>query len=166
VDRRSDNGVGYVRAETLDLEGVVQECVARILRVVGDVEDRIHAQYVRQHEEVQMQRVVPDHQPVIRQPPQRLRLLRDLDPLRAFDCHQGSEEMGDRACPADPGQKGRNRDHSLASDRRREEPPVVPDHESQVLDRVVLDDDLQTRATLDLRDDVYCYVSATHVERR
>lgn len=68
--------------------------------------------------------------------------------------------MGDRTRPADSGQKGRNRDHSLAPDRRREEPSVVPDHEPQVLDRVVLDDDLQARAALDLRDGVYsdlCY---------
>ena len=83
VDRRSDGGVADVRAEPLDVEGIVQERVAGIARVVGDVEDGVHAKDVRQHEEVQVQRVVPDHEPVVRQPAQRLRLLRDLDPLRA-----------------------------------------------------------------------------------
>ena len=42
--------------------------MARILRVIGDVEDGVHAQNVRKHEEVQVQRVVPDHEPVVRQP--------------------------------------------------------------------------------------------------
>src|SRR5215211_1580490 len=35
--------------------------VAMITRIVRDVEDRIQTQDVRQHEEVQMQRMVSDH---------------------------------------------------------------------------------------------------------
>src|SRR5215203_5010291 len=56
VYRRSDGGAGDLRAEPLDVEGIVQEGVAGILRVIGDVEDGVHAQNVRKHEEVQVQR--------------------------------------------------------------------------------------------------------------
>ena len=63
--------------------------------------------------------------------------------------------MGDRTRATDPGEERRNRDHPLAPDRRREEPPVVGDDELQVLYRFVLDDDLEAGVALDLRDGVY-----------
>src|SRR5918994_7536092 len=95
MDRSPDGGVADIRAEPLDVERIVQERVAEIARVVGDVEDGVDAKDVWQHEEVEVQPVVPDHQPVIRQPAKRLRLLRDRDSLGALDRHQGGEEMGD-----------------------------------------------------------------------
>src|SRR5829696_5194329 len=42
MDCRSDDGVGDVCAETLDIEGIVQESVTEIVRVVGYVKDRVH----------------------------------------------------------------------------------------------------------------------------
>src|SRR5215211_4335665 len=95
MDRSPDGGVADICAEPLDVEGIVQEGVAEIARVVGDVEDRVDAKDVGQHEEVEVQPVVPDHQPVVCQPAQRFRLLRYRDPLRALDRHKRGEEMGD-----------------------------------------------------------------------
>src|ERR671911_324885 len=43
MDRSPDGGVANVRAEPLDIEGIVQERVADIVWVVGDVEDRVNA---------------------------------------------------------------------------------------------------------------------------
>src|SRR5215218_2898344 len=65
VDRSPEGGVTDVRAEPLDVEGIVQERMADIARVVGDVEDGVDAKDVWQHEEVEVQPVVPDHQPVV-----------------------------------------------------------------------------------------------------
>ena len=122
MDRSPDGGVADIRAEPLDVERIVQERVADIARVVGDVEDRVDAKDVWQHEEVEVQPVVPDHEPVIGQPAKRLRLLRYRDPLGAFDRHQGGEEMGDGTRATDPGQEGRHRNHPLAPYSRRKEP--------------------------------------------
>src|SRR5829696_3083736 len=105
VDRSPDGGVTDVRAEPLDVEGIVQERVADIARVVGDVEDGVDAEDVWQHEEVEVQPVISDHEPVIRQPAQRFCLLRDLDPLCALDRHKRGEEMGDRTRATDPRQE-------------------------------------------------------------
>src|SRR5215217_2254320 len=162
MDRSSDGGVADIRAEPLDVEGIVQECVAEIARVVGNVEDRVDAKDVWQHEEVEVQPVVPDHQPVIGQPAKRLRLLRDRDPLGAFDRHQGGEEMGDRTRATDPRQEGRYRDDPLAPYSRCKEPAVVADDELQVLNFFVFDQDLEACVALDLRDGVYDYVSRWH----
>src|SRR5215218_5493184 len=129
VNRRSNDGPGDVCTEPLDIEGIVQERVARIVRVIGDIEDRIYAQEIGQHEEVEVQPVVPDHEPVVRQPPKRFRLLRDRNPLCAFDRDQGGEEMGDGTRATDPGQKGWDRNDPLAPDRHCKEPPVVCDNE-------------------------------------
>src|SRR5215217_2814984 len=68
MDRSPDGGVADVRAEPLDVEGIMQERVADIARVVGDVEDRVDAEDVWEHEEVEVQPVIPDHEPVVRQP--------------------------------------------------------------------------------------------------
>src|SRR5215208_6516310 len=165
VNRRSDDGVADVCAESLDIEGIVQERVAEIPRVVGNVEDRVNAKDVGQHEEVKMQPVVSDHEPVIRQPAKRFRLLRDRDPLCAFDRHKRGEEMGDRTRATDPGQKGWNRNDPLALYRCRKEPPVVTYNELQVLYRIVFDYDLESGIALDLRDGIYCYVSTRHAGR-
>jgi hypothetical protein len=61
VNRRSGDGLADIRAKSLDVEGIVQERVAEIARVVGDVEDRVNAKDVGQYEEVKMKPVVPDH---------------------------------------------------------------------------------------------------------
>src|ERR671910_602416 len=165
VNRRSNDGVADICAEPLDVEGIVQERVADIVWVVRDVEDGVNAKDIRQHEEVEVQPVVPDHEPVIGQPAKRLRLLRYRDPLGALDRHQGGEEMGDRARATDPGQKGWNGNHPLASYSRSKEPAVVADDELQVLYRIVFDQDLEAGIALDLRDGVYRYVSTRHVGR-
>src|SRR5215208_1674031 len=129
MDRSPDGGVADVRAEPLDVEGIVQERVAEIARVVGDVEDGVDAKDVWQHEEVEVQPVVPDHQPVVCQPAQRFRLLRYRDPLRALDRHQGGKKMGYGTRATDPGQKGWHGNHPLAPYSRRKEPAVVADDE-------------------------------------
>src|SRR5829696_10356029 len=129
MDRSPDGGVADVRAEPLDVEGIVQERVADIARVVGDVEDGVDAKDVWQHEEVKVQPVIPDHEPVVRQPAKRLRLLRDRDPLGALDRHQGGEEMGDGTRATDPRQEGWYRDDPPAPYSRRKEPAVVADDE-------------------------------------
>src|SRR5215217_4510268 len=129
VDRSPNDCVANVCPEPLDIEGIVQECVANIARVVGDVEDGVDAKDVWQHEEVEVQPVIPDHEPVVRQPAKRLRLLRDLDPLGAFDRHQGGEQMGDRTRATDPREEGWYRDDPLAPYSRRKEPAVVADDE-------------------------------------
>src|SRR5215207_123645 len=156
VNRSPDNSVADLCTETLDLEGIVQERVADIVWVVRDVEDRVNTKDIRQHEEVEVQPVVPDHEPVIGQPAKRLGLLRERDPLGALDRHQGGEEMRDRARATDPGQKGWNRDHAPALYRGREKASVVRDDELQILDLAVFDNDLQAGIALDLRDGVYC----------
>src|ERR671912_1220138 len=165
MDRSPYGGVADVRAEPLDVEGIVQERVADVARIVGDVEDGVDAKDVWQHEEVEVQPVVPDHEPVIGQPAKRLRQLRYRDPLGAFDRHQGGEEMGDRTRATDPGQEGWNRNHPLAPYSRRKEPAVVADDELQVLDFFVFDQDLEACVALDLRDGVYRYVSSRHAGR-
>src|SRR5215203_5099339 len=109
-----------------------------------------------------MQRMVPDHEPVICQPAKCFRLLCYRDPLRAFDRHQRAKEMGNRTRATDPGQKGWNRNDPLAPDRCCKEPPVVTDNELQILDYVVFNIDLEAGVALDLRDGVYCYVSTRH----
>src|SRR5215211_5237329 len=81
VDRSPDGSAVDIRAEPLDVERIVQERVADIARVVGDVEDRVDAEDIWQHEEVEVQPVVPDHEPVIGQPAKCLRLLRYRNPL-------------------------------------------------------------------------------------
>src|SRR5215207_5694594 len=139
VDRSPDDGVADVCAEPLDIEGIVQERVPKIARVVGNVEDRVNAKNVWQHEEIEVQPMVPDHEPVIGQPAKRSRLLRDHDLLRALDRHQGGEEMGDGTRATDPGQEGWNRNHPPAPYSRRKEPAVVTDNELQVLYRIVFD---------------------------
>src|SRR5215203_6587162 len=143
----------------------MQERVAGIVGVVGNVEDRVNAKDVGQHEEVKMQRMVPDHKPVVCQPAKCLRLFRDRDPLCAFDRHQGGKEMGDGTRAADPGQKRWNRNNPPALYRNRKEPPVVTDNELQVPYYIAFDKDLEASAALDLRDGVYCYVSTRHDRR-
>src|ERR671910_289364 len=165
VNRRSNDCVADICAEPLDVEGIVQERVADIVWVVRDVEDGVNAKDIRQHEEVEVQPVVPDHEPVIGQPAKRLRQLRYRDPLGAFDRHQGGEEVGDGTRATDPGQEGRYRDDPLAPDRRRKEPAVVADDELQVLDFFVFDQDLEACVALDLRDGVYRNVSRRHAGR-
>src|SRR5215207_5055950 len=142
VNRRSNDGVGDVCAEPLDVEGIVQESVAEIVWGIGNIENRIHAQDIGQHKEVQMQRMVPDHEPVICQPAKCFRLLCDRDPPCAFDRHQRSKEMRNRTRATDPGQKGWNRNDPLAPNCRCKEPPVVPDNKLQILDYFIFDDDL------------------------
>src|SRR3712207_5229330 len=112
-----------------------------------------------------MQRMVPDHEPVICQPTKYFRLLCNRDFLCALDRHQGGKEVGNRTGATDPGQKGRNRDKSLAPDRRCKKPPVVRDNELQVLDRFVFDNDLEPGIALNLGDGVYCYISTMHAGR-
>src|SRR5215211_719906 len=165
MNRSSDGGVADVRAEPLDVEGIVQERVAEIAGVVGDVEDRVDAKDVWQHEEVEVQPVVPNHEPVVRQSAKRLRLLRYCDPLGAFDRHKRGEEMGDGTRATDPREEGWYCDDPLAPDRRRKEPAVVADDELQVLDFFVFDCDLEACVALDLRDGVYRYVSTRHARR-
>src|SRR5215218_9906138 len=133
MDCSPDGGVADIRAEPLDVERIVQERVADIVWVVGDVEDGVDAKDVWQHEEVEVQPVVPDHEPVIGQPAKRFRLLRDRDFLRALDRHQGGEEMGEGTRATNPGQEGWYSNHPLAPYSRRKEPPVVTDDELQVL---------------------------------
>src|SRR5215203_3292315 len=162
VDRSPDDGVADVCAEPLDIEGIVQERVPKIARVVGNVEDRVNAKNVGQHEEVEVQPMVPDHEPVIGQPAEFFRLLRDDDSLRALDRHQGGEEMGDRARATDPGQKRWNCGHAPALYRGREKASVVRDDELQIFDRFVFDHYLEAGIALDLGDGVYCYVSTRH----
>src|ERR671910_3275650 len=55
VDRSPDDSVADVCTEPLDIEGIVQERVAQIARVVREVEDRVEAKDVWQHEEVEVQ---------------------------------------------------------------------------------------------------------------
>jgi hypothetical protein len=43
VYRRSGDGAGYIGAEPLDVEGVVQERVAGVIWNIGNIEDRIQA---------------------------------------------------------------------------------------------------------------------------
>src|SRR5215212_573440 len=112
-----------------------------------------------------MQRMIPDHEPVIRQPAKCFRLLRDRDPLCAFNRHQRGKEMGDRTRATDPGQKGWNRNDPLAPYRRCEEPSVVPDDKLQILDYIVFNNDLKPGVAFDLRDGVYYYVSTRHAGR-
>src|SRR5215210_5161363 len=112
-----------------------------------------------------MQRMIPDHEPVIRQPAKCFRLLRDRDPLCAFYRYQRGEEMGDRTRATDPGQKGWYRNDPLAPYSRREEPAIVADDELQVFDFFVFDCDLEACVALDLSDGVYRYVSTWHVRR-
>src|SRR3712207_708241 len=72
--------------------------------------------------------------------------------------------MGNRTRTTDPGQKRGNRNAPLAPGRRCEKPPVVRDNKLQILDRVVLDNDLEAGIPFDLRDGVYCYISTVHAE--
>jgi hypothetical protein len=65
VDRGSHGRVAYVRAEPLDVERVAQERVAVVVRIVRYVEDRIDSKHVGEDEEVQVQGVVPYHEPVV-----------------------------------------------------------------------------------------------------
>ncbi len=140
VDRRVGYGVVLMSVPSRLISKESRRSVwPGVFRVVRDVEDRIHAENVREDEEVQVQRVVPDHEPVVCQPAEGLCLLRDPYPLRVLDRHQGGEEVGHRARAADPGQKRRYGDHPLAPGGHREEPAVVRDLEPQVLDRAVLD---------------------------
>ena len=63
--------------------------------------------------------------------------------------------MGNRTGATDPGEKGWNRNDSLAPDRCCKEPPVIRDNKLQILDRLVFDNDLEAGIALDLRDGVY-----------
>src|SRR5215203_2797234 len=128
VNRCSNDGPGDVCAEPLDLERIVQERVAGIVQIIGDIEDRIYTQEIGQHEEVQMQRVVPDHEPVVCQPAERSRLLCNRNLLCAFDRDQRGKEMGNRTRATDPGQKRRDRNDPLAPDRHCKESPVICDN--------------------------------------
>src|SRR5215208_6158463 len=112
-----------------------------------------------------MQRMIPDHEPVIRQPAECFRLLRDRDPLCAFNRYQRGKEMGDRTRATDPGQKGWNRNDPLAPYRRCEEPPIISDDKLQILDYIVFDNDFKPGVAFDLRDRVYCYVFTRHAGR-
>src|SRR5215212_9932807 len=127
--------------------------------------DRIQTQNIRQHEKVQVQRVVPDHEPVICQLAKCFGLLRNRDPLCAFDRHQRGKEMRNRTRATDPGQKRRNRNDPLAPNRRCKKPPIVLNDKLQLLDGIVLDSDLEAGIALNLCDGVYSYISTRHAER-
>src|SRR5215208_171731 len=113
-----------------------------------------------------MQRMIPDHEPVIGQPAKCFRLLRDRDPLCAFNRHQRGKEMGNRTRATDPRQKGWNRNDPFTPYRRCKESPVVPDNELQVLDYIVFNNDLKPGVAFDLCDGAYYYISTRHTTDR
>jgi len=115
VDRASGDELGEVVPGRLDLEAVVQHLVLDRI-VLVELEERVLPKCPHR-EQVQVQRVVADIEPVHREVPEHHRLRARRDAEGVFGRLDGAQDVRVRARAADPGEQlwhGRDRLSSIA----------------------------------------------------
>src|SRR3990170_248513 len=120
----------------LDLKRVVEKLVLNGI-VLVEIQESILAKEVRHREEIKVEGVVADHQPVHRQRPQKQSLRSGGDAKSALAGFDAAKEMGVGTSSADPGHQLGNGDQGLSLDRLSVEALIIHNPEMDFLNFIV-----------------------------